>query len=78
LTDGTNKWLNDQIKTKWKIEITPLFKRDNAEATFEEKYSISKKTFVDDNLTESESITVSRRNLLQLKDKIDSILNECM
>ncbi|HET6590307.1 MAG TPA: hypothetical protein VFG45_09100 [Candidatus Nitrosocosmicus sp.] len=76
--DPNGNGLNDPSRSRWTIEITPLFNQDKVEHAFKDKYSIVRKTFVDEKLIESENIIVSRKNLLQLKDKIESILNECM
>lgn len=78
MTDPIDHGLKNQIRSRWTIEITPLLKSEKVEPAFEDKFSIVRKTFVDEKLTESESIIVSRKNLLQLKDRIDSILNDCM
>jgi hypothetical protein len=37
-----------------------------------------RKSYKDESLIESQNIIVNRKNLFQIKDKIDSILNECM
>jgi len=50
-------------------------KRDNKYANH---YSIVRKVYAGENFVESHSITVNKKNLFQIKDQIDMVLNECM
>lgn len=69
---------NNEVKIKWTIEIHDLSKQHSGESAFMDQYSIIRKSYSDDKLMDTESIVVNRKNLLQIKDKIESILNECM
>lgn len=63
---------------RWIIEVNDLHKQYPEESKYEGRYSIVRKSYQDQNLIESQSIIVTRKNLFQIKDKIDSVLNECM
>ncbi len=60
------------------IEVNDLHKQHPEEPQYKDQYSIARKLYQDQNLIESQSIIVSRKNLFQIKDKIDTVLNECM
>lgn len=65
-------------KIRWVIEVIDLFKEHEGESQYEDRYSIMRKSYRDESLIESQTIIVNRKNLFQIKDKIDTVLNECM
>lgn len=65
-------------EVRWIIEVNDLHKQHPEESKYEDRYSIVRKSYQDQNLIESQSILVTRKNLFQIKDKIDFVLNECM
>lgn len=67
---------NDKIR--WTIEVIDLHKFHHGESEYKDRYSIVRKSYQDESLIESQNIIVNRKNLFQIKDKIDSVLNECM
>jgi hypothetical protein len=70
--------IKDENKIRWIIEVNDLYKQHKGEAQYENQYSIVRKVYDGESLLESHSITVNRKNLFQIKDKIDVVLNECM
>ena len=78
LTPSTENSIGDKNKIRWTIEVNDLYKQHKGDARYENQYSIVRKVYEGDNLKESNSITVNRKNLFQIKDKIDTVLNECM
>ena len=67
---------NDKIR--WAIEVIDLHKLHHGESEYEDRYSIVRKSYKNESLIESQNIIVNRKNLFQIKDKIDSVLNEYM
>ncbi|HKR74138.1 MAG TPA: hypothetical protein VJR94_08505 [Candidatus Nitrosocosmicus sp.] len=65
-------------KIRWAIEVIDLYKLHHGESRYEDRFSIVRKSYKDESLIESQNIIVNRKNLFQIKDKIDSVLNECM
>jgi hypothetical protein len=65
-------------KVRWVIEVIDLYKQHPGESRYEDRYSIVLKSYKDESLIESQIIIVNRKNLFQIKDKIDTVLNECM
>ena len=55
-----------------------IYKQHKGDNRHENQYLIVRKVFEDENFIESHSITVNKKNLFQIKDKIDMVLNECM
>ena len=78
LTAPTENSIGDKNKTRWIIEVNDLYKQHNKDARYENQYSIVRKVYDGENFIESHSITVNRKSLFQIKDKIDIVLNECM
>lgn len=78
LTPSTENNIGDKNKIRWTIEVNDLYKQHKGDDRYENQYSIVRKVYDGDNLKESNSITVNRKNLFQIKDKIDTVLNECM
>jgi len=78
LATSTENTIGDKNKIRWIIEVNDLYKQHKGEARYENQYSIVRKVYDGENLIESNSITVNRKNLFQIKDKIDMVLNECM
>ena len=60
------------------MEVNDLYKQHKGDNRYENQNSIVRKVFEGDNFIESHSITVNKKNLFQIKDKIDIVLNECM
>ena len=65
-------------KIRWIIEVNDLYKQNKGDNRYENRYSIVHKIYEGENFIESHSITVNKKNLFQIKDKIDMVLNECM
>jgi hypothetical protein len=65
-------------KIRRTIEVIDLYKLHHGESGYEDRFSIVRKSYKDQSLIESQTIIVNRKNLFQIKDKIDSVLNECM
>lgn len=78
MAPSTEDTIGDKNKTRWIIEVNDLYKQHKGEARYEDQYSIVRKVYDGEDLIESNSITVNRKNLFQIKDKIDMVLNECM
>ncbi len=78
LAASTENTIGDKNKIRWIIEVNDLYKQHKGEARYEDQFSIVRKVYDGENLIESNSITVNRKNLFQIKDKIDMVLNECM
>ncbi|MBA2267834.1 MAG: hypothetical protein H0W19_05790 [Nitrosopumilus sp.] len=78
LAASTENTIGDKNKIRWIIEVNDLYKQHKGEARYEDQFSIVHKVYDGENLIESNSITVNRKNLFQIKDKIDMVLNECM
>ena len=78
MTATTENSIGDKNKIRWTIEVDDLYKQHKGDARYENQYSIVRKVYDGENLTESHSIIVNRKNLFQIKDKIDIVLNECM
>jgi len=78
LATSTENTMGDKNKIRWIIEVNDLYKQHKGEARYEDQYSIVRKVYDGEDLIESNSITVNRKNLFQIKDKIDMVLNECM
>jgi hypothetical protein len=78
LTPSTENSIEDKNKIHWIIEVNDLYKQHKGDTNYENQYSIVRKVYDGENLNESHSITVNRKNLFQIKDKIDIVLNECM
>ena len=68
----------DENKIRWIMEVNDLYKQHKGDNRHENQYSIVRKVFEGENFIESHSITVNKKNLFQIKDKIDMVLNECM
>ncbi len=68
----------DENKIRWIMEVNDLYKQHKGDNRYENQYLIVRKVFEDENFIESHSITVNKKNLFQIKDKIDIVLNECM
>jgi len=68
----------DENKIRWIIEVNDLYKQNKGDNRYENRYSIVHKIYEGENCIESHSITVNKKNLFQIKDKIDMVLNECM
>ncbi|MDN5847532.1 MAG: hypothetical protein L0H53_14805 [Candidatus Nitrosocosmicus sp.] len=68
----------DENKIRRIIEVNDLYKQHKGDNKYENQYSIVCKVYEGENLIESHSITVNKKNLFQIKDKIDVVLNECM
>ena len=68
----------DENKIRWIMEVNDLYKQHKGDNRYENQYLIVRKVFEDENFIESHSITVNKKNLFQIKDKIDMVLNECM
>ena len=62
----------------WVIEVNNLFKQHSGETEYKDKYTIVRKSYKGESLLESQTILVNKKNLLQIRDKIDTVLNECM
>lgn len=75
---STENTIGDKNRIRWIIEVNDLYKQHKGEAKYENQYSIVRKVYDGENLIESTSITFNRKNLFQIKDKIDMVLNECM
>ncbi len=78
MTASTENSIEDKNKIHWIIEVNDLYKQHKGDTNYENQYSIIRKVYDGENLKESHSITVNRKNLFQIKDKIDIVLNECM
>lgn len=68
----------DENKIRWIMEVNDLYKQHKGDNRYENQYLIVRKVFEGENFIESHSITVNKKNLFQIKDKIDMVLNECM
>ena len=68
----------DENKIRWIMEVNDLYKQHKGDNRYENQYLIVRKVFEGENFIESHSITVNKKNLFQVKDKIDMVLNECM
>ncbi len=68
----------DKNKIRWIIEVNDLYKIHKGDNRYENQYSIVRKIYEGENFIESHSITVNKKNLFQIKDKMDVLLNECM
>ena len=68
----------DENKIRWIIEVNDLYKQNKGDNRYENRYSIVHKIYEGENFIESHSITVNKKNLFQIKDKIDMVLNECV
>ncbi len=68
----------DKNKIRRIIEVNDLNKQHKGDDRYENQYSIVCKVYEGENLIESHSITVNKKNLFQIKEKIDMVLNECM
>ena len=68
----------EENKIRWIIEVNDLYKLHKGDIMFENQYSIVHQVYEGENFIESRSITVNKKNLFQIKDKIDIVLNECM
>lgn len=68
----------DKDVIRWIIEVKNLSKQYPGKPEYNDQYSITRKSYKGEILLESQSIIVNKKNLLQLRDKIDTLLNECM
>ena len=68
----------EENKIRWIIEVNDLYKQHKGDNMFENQYSIVRQVHEGENFIKSHSITVNKKNLFQIKDKIDIVLNECM
>jgi hypothetical protein len=68
----------DENKIRWIMEVNDLYKQHKGDNRYENQYLIVRKVFEGENFIESHSIAVNKKNLFQIKDKIDMVLNECM
>ena len=68
----------DKDFIRWVIEVNNLSKQHPGELEYSDQYSIVRKSYKGESLVESQTIIVNKKNLFQLKDKIDTVLNECM
>lgn len=68
----------DKDVIRWIIEVKNLSKQYPGKPECNDQYSITKKSYKGEILLESQAIIVNKKNLLQLRDKIDTLLNECM
>ena len=66
------------IIIRWVIEVNNLYKQPPGELEYEDQYLIARKSYNGENLIETQTIIVNKKNLFQLRDKIDTALNECM
>jgi hypothetical protein len=55
-----------------------IFANKTKETIGMNRYSIVHKIYEGKNFIEYHSITVNKKNLFQIKNKIDMVLNECM
>ena len=78
MTASTENSIEDKNKIHWIIEVNDFYKQYKGDTNYENQYSIVRKGYDGENLKESHSITVNRKNLFQIKDKIDIVLTECM
>lgn len=58
------------------MEVNDLYKQHKGDNRYENQYLIVRKVFEGENFIESHSITVNKKNLFQIKDKIDMVLKE--
>jgi hypothetical protein len=65
----------DKDVIRWVIEVNNLSKQHSGELEYSDQYSIARKSYKGESLVESQTIVVNRKNLFQIKDKIDTILN---
>ena len=68
----------DENKIRWIMEVNDLYKQHKGDNRYENQYSIVHQVFEGENFIESHSITVNKKNLFQIKDKINMVLNESM